>query len=65
MERPGHESLRELQIYELKKANRHLKVLLSIGGWMYSPHFHPVVVNAELRRKLVESSLKILEGVRA
>ncbi|PPQ98625.1 hypothetical protein CVT24_003958 [Panaeolus cyanescens] len=48
-------------IYNLKKQNRHLKVLLSIGGWTYSPSFHPVVVNPTLRAKFVQSSLKLLE----
>lgn len=48
-------------IYLLKKANRHLKLLLSIGGWTYSPSFHPIVVNATRRAKFVESSVKLLE----
>lgn len=48
-------------IYNLKKANRHLKVLLSIGGWTYSPSFHPVVVNPILRSKFVQSSVQLLE----
>ncbi|RXW21290.1 hypothetical protein EST38_g4547 [Candolleomyces aberdarensis] len=48
-------------IYKLKEQNRHLKVLLSIGGWTYSPSFHPIVVNPAARAKFVESSVKILE----
>ncbi|KAF8906543.1 glycoside hydrolase family 18 protein [Gymnopilus junonius] len=48
-------------IYKIKKQNRHLKVLLSIGGWTYSPSFHPVVVNPTLRAKFVESSVQLLE----
>ncbi|KAF8070142.1 glycoside hydrolase family 18 protein [Lyophyllum atratum] len=48
-------------IYKLKKEHRHLKVLLSIGGWTYSPTFHPIVVNPALRAKFVSSSIKLLE----
>ena len=50
-------------IYKLKKENRHLKVLLSIGGWTYSPRFHPIVVNPALRSKFVASSLRLLEDL--
>lgn len=38
-----------------------MKVLLSIGGWTYSPKFHPVVVNPALRSKFVASSIRLLE----
>lgn len=48
-------------IYKLKKANHHLKVLLSIGGWTYSSNFHPVIVNPALRSKFVASSIRLLE----
>ncbi|KAJ7346623.1 glycoside hydrolase superfamily [Mycena albidolilacea] len=50
-------------IYKLKQQHHHhhLKVLLYIGGWTYSPQFHPVVVSPALRAKFVESSIKILE----
>ncbi|OCH95180.1 glycoside hydrolase [Obba rivulosa] len=48
-------------LYKLKKEHRHLKVILSIGGWTYSPSFHPIVVNPALRSKFVASSIRLLE----
>ncbi|KAF9222558.1 glycoside hydrolase [Gyrodon lividus] len=48
-------------IYKLKQQNRHLKVLLSIGGWTYSPSFHPVVVNPQARYTFVQSAVRLLE----
>ncbi|KAJ3570324.1 hypothetical protein NP233_g4476 [Leucocoprinus birnbaumii] len=48
-------------IYLLKKANRHLKSLLSIGGWTYSANFNPVVVSSTLRAEFVKSTVQLLE----
>ena len=48
-------------IYKLKQEHRHLKVLLSIGGWTYSPTFHPIVVSPPLRSKFVASAVRLLE----
>ena len=36
-------------------------MLLSIGGWTYSPSFHPVVVNPTFRVRFVQSAVQILE----
>ena len=48
-------------IYKLKKQHRHLKLLLSIGGWTYSASFHPVVVSPAHRAEFVRSAVKLLE----
>lgn len=48
-------------LHKLKQRNRHLKVLLSIGGWTYSPSFHPVVVRPVARATFVKSAIKLLE----
>lgn len=48
-------------IFKLKQQNRHLKILLSIGGWTYSPSFHPVVINPQTRANFVNSAVKLLE----
>ena len=59
---PGHNLYGNLKaIYKLKQQNRHLKVLLSIGGWTYSPSFHPVVINPHARHNFVQSAVRLLE----
>ncbi|MCO5611632.1 hypothetical protein L7F22_065886 [Adiantum nelumboides] len=46
----------------MKRQHRHLKLLLSIGGWTYSSHFKAVLTPAG-RQRFVESAMKILEDV--
>lgn len=48
-------------IYALKKVNRHLKVLLSIGGWTFSSHFAPVATDPAKRRNFVNSAVTIVK----
>ena len=48
-------------IKDLKSLSSELEVWVSIGGWTYSPKFHPIVVNPALRSKFVASSIRLLE----
>ncbi|KAF9259245.1 hypothetical protein L218DRAFT_670920 [Marasmius fiardii PR-910] len=50
------------QLYLLKLANRHLKVLLSIGGWTYSQSGHfSFVTNPSARATFVQSAVQLVE----
>lgn len=50
-----------LQLYELKKMHRHLKVCMSIGGWGTSASFKAIMSNSSKMNKFVQNCVELIE----
>ena len=49
------------QLYKIKKENRNLKVLLSIGGWTWSTNFPAASATEETRSRFAQSAVTIMK----
>ncbi|PMD21432.1 glycoside hydrolase family 18 protein [Hyaloscypha hepaticicola] len=50
------------QLYQMKENNRHLKTMLSIGGYTLSPHFVAVLASEAMRANFARTSVDLMSN---
>jgi chitinase len=56
------DSIKIVRLMRLKKQNPNLKVLFSIGGWVWSDQFSDIAAQSDSREKFAKSAVKLMNS---
>ncbi|HUR10875.1 MAG TPA: glycosyl hydrolase family 18 protein, partial [Flavitalea sp.] len=61
LQNEGTDTVNFLNLIQLKKKNKNLKVLISLGGWSWSEHFSDAALSDSTRRLFAASAAGIVQ----